>query len=134
MSRIIALFSVFALCTAKPTTSGHGVVPITVATPAVSYAPITVNSGISQQSRVDYITPILATVVTAPVVAAAPAIAPAPAPGAATALAASPATAADSFVGFGSRGLGYLGISGGVGVGVGGYGAGSGYGVLGIGH
>lgn len=137
MSIILALLSIFALCTAKPTNVGHGLVsaPIAVATPAVSYSPVTVNSGISQQSRVDYSTPVVANVVSSPVIAAAPvSIAVAATP--VTSVVAGPALVAGASTGLGygspGNGLGYLGTGGGLGVG--GYGSGAGYGILGLSH
>lgn len=150
MSRVFALFSVFALCTAKPTNVEHGIVaaPVSVATQAISYAPVTVNSGISHQSRVDFNTPVLATVATAPVVAPASVVAAAPVAVASAPVVASVAPApplaitgpvAAGFlggpaVGYGLTGIGAGGIVGGLGNGglnvVGGYGSGLGIGLL----
>ncbi|XP_050503439.1 cuticle protein 64-like [Diabrotica virgifera virgifera] len=78
MLRLVILGTLFAICSARPGLVGHGISAI--AAPAIAVAPaVSVNSGVSTQSRVDYRTPVVASVAV-PAVAtsvALPAVAPA---------------------------------------------------------
>ncbi|CAG9831517.1 unnamed protein product [Diabrotica balteata] len=61
MFKFLLFGTLFAICSARPGLVGHGISAI--ASPALAVAPaISVNSGISSQSRIDYRTPVVASV------------------------------------------------------------------------